>query len=112
MKPLFTLLFALAGVVFIFYGIMPLRLGISVGLILVAIGTLFLLAIPASFFISARWPEFYRALRAVCGSVLAFGAIIAAVACVQIYSRYNAEEIPENSVVVVLGAASWFCQFR
>ncbi len=104
MKPLFIILFALIGLVLIYYGIMPLRLGITLGLILVAIGALFLFAIPASFFIRARWPEFYRVLRIVFGSVLAFGAIIAGIASMQMYSRYNAEEPPENSVVVVLGA--------
>ncbi len=104
MKPIFMIIFALAGVVFIYYGLMPLRLGITMGLILVAIGALFLLAVPASLFVNARWPELYRVLRIVCGSVIAFGAIVAGIACLQIYSRYNAEEPPENSVVVVLGA--------
>ena len=104
MKPFFAVLFALAGAVLVYYGIMPLRRGISMGLILVAIGALFLFAIPASFFIKARWPEFYRVLRVVCGSVVAFGAVLAAIACAQIYSRNGAEEAPENSVIVVLGA--------
>ncbi len=104
MKPVFAILFALVGIVLIYYGIMPLRLGITMGLILVAIGALFLTAVPASFFIKARWPEAYRVLRIVCGSVLAFGAVLAAVACVQIASRDKHEDAPENSVVVVLGA--------
>ncbi len=104
MKPFFAILFVLIGLALVYYGIMPLRLGITMGLILVAIGALLLLSVPASFFIKARWPELYRTLRIVCGSVLAFGAVLAAVACLQIASRYNEEDAPAGSVVVVLGA--------
>ncbi len=104
MKPVFIILFLLIGAVLVYYGIMPLRLGITMGLILVALGAFFILAVPASLFINARWPEFYRVLRAVCASVLIFGAIVAGIAMAQVYSRYNAEEAPQNSVIVVLGA--------
>ncbi len=104
MKPLFAIIFAVIGAYMIIFGLLPLRLGISMGLILVAIGALFLLCIPASYYILPRAPQVYRVLRAVVGGVLAFGAIIAGIAIAQIYSRANAEELPENSVVVVLGA--------